>query len=89
MKRIDNLEFRYSGTNEKYELVRWIDSDPKEYCIVIAFFNKESEGCSIEFIGGRPFDTGNKELVWSMLSYGQSIVDAEYELEYETKHQNR
>ena len=81
MKTIFDLEFRFSIANNKYELVRWFKDVNKRYCIVIAFFNKTSEGCDIEFIGKRPFETESDESVWALLKYGQSIVDAEIKLE--------
>ena len=81
MKRIDDLEFRWSTTNDKYELVKWLKEDNQKYCIVIAFFDKTCEGCEIRFIGKRPFNVENNKLVWAMLKYGQTIVDAEVELD--------
>ena len=80
-KRIENIEFHWSEINQKHELVQWLNCDSEEgYCIVIAFFDLKSEGYEIRFIGDRPFNTGNKDLVWNMLKYGQSIVDAIFEL---------
>ena len=85
-KRIENIEFRWSETNNAYELVQWlIGSFGKDYCIVIAFFDLGDEGCDIRFVGDRPFTTGNKNLVWNMLRYGQSIVDTVFELEEEIR----
>ena len=84
MKRINDIEFKYSELNKKYELVQWIKNEEKgEFCIVIAFFNKGSDGCNIEFIGSRPFNSGESKTVWSMLKYGQTIVDADCELKWE------
>ena len=80
-KRIENIEFRWSEINQKHELVQWLQTDSAEsFCIVIAFFDLGSEGSEIRFIGDRPFTTENSELVWDMLRYGQSIVDAIFEL---------
>lgn len=82
MKRINDLEIRYSNFNKMYELVQWNKKETgEEYCFVIAFFRKGKEGCNIEFIGNRPFLNDNSELVWTMLKYGQSVVDAEFNLE--------
>lgn len=84
-KRIDNLEFRWSGTNQSHELVQWIKRDGSgDFCIVVAFFRIESEGCDISFVGRRPFDVENNDLVWAMLKYGQSVVDALVILQEET-----
>ena len=80
-KRIEDIEFRWSDINQKHELIQWSQTiSTEEYCIVIAFFDLGSEGCEIRFIGDRPFITGNSELVWNMLKYGQAIVDAIFEL---------
>ena len=84
-KRINNLEFRWSETNHSHELVQWIKKDgSKDFCIVVAFFRIDSEGCEISFVGRRPFDVGNDDLVWAMLKYGQSVVDALVILQEET-----
>ena len=79
MRRLDNLEFRYSSTNRVYELVQW----EGDTCIVIAFFRKSPDGCNIELIGDRPFKVEDKVLVWAMLKFGQTFVDAEWRLEDE------
>ena len=81
MKRIDDLEFRWSGTNDKYELIQWFKEGDKSFCMVIAFFDKTCDGCEIRLIGKRPFNVENNELVWAMFKYGQAIVDAEIILE--------
>jgi hypothetical protein len=88
MRRIDDLEFRWSKFNQKYELLRWFEPEKgeKEYCIVIAFFDKTSDGCEIRFVGKRPFEVEKDETVWSMLKYGQAIVDAECSLDWEVNH---
>lgn len=83
-KRINDLEFRWSDINQKYELVRWQkDNDGKEFCYVLVFFDKNiGEGeCDVRFIGSRPFNYPNTELLWSMLKYGVAIANAEIELE--------
>ena len=85
-KRIEDIEFRWSETNNAYELVQWLNCDSAEsFCIVIAFFDLGKEGCDIRFVGNRPFTTGNDDLVWIMLKYGQAIVDTIFELEEEVK----
>ena len=83
MKKIGNLEVRYSKLNQGYELVQWFDVDnDNKHCIVVAFFQEGSEGCNIEFVGSRPFNTGESlGTLWALLKYGQTIVDAEFELD--------
>ncbi len=55
IKRVDNIEFRWCVTNNSYELVRWYQPElkDKEYCVVICFFNKQSEGYDMTTVGNR------------------------------------
>ena len=58
IKRVDNIEFRWSVTNDSFELVRWIQPQvdltrDTEYCVVICFFNKQSEGYNMKTVGNR------------------------------------
>jgi len=90
-KRVEDLEFRWSDTNQSHELVQWVQYeegqtrptnalDANEYCFVIAFFREGSEGCNIEFVGNRPFRYENRDRLWGLMRYGQRIVDSESEL---------
>jgi hypothetical protein len=52
-----DIEFRYSQLNKKYELVRFYrDGEDKEYCYVIAFFDKDKEGYNMTTVGNRFFE---------------------------------
>lgn len=82
-KRINDLEFRWSDTNQTYELVQWSkDNDGKEFCYVLAFFDKNiGEGeCDVRFVGSRPFKYEDRRLIWAMLKYCIAVVDAEIAL---------
>ena len=42
--RFRNIEFRWSTYNKKHELVKWYKSEERNYCYVVAFFDKTKEG---------------------------------------------
>ena len=57
--RFRNVEFRWSKVNNKYELVKWYQSNGsgQENCYVIAFFDKDKEGYyDLRTIGSRFFE---------------------------------
>jgi hypothetical protein len=56
--KFNDIEFRYSETNKRYELIRWIcrDAPNKPCCIVIAYFKKHSEGYDMVTVGDRFFE---------------------------------
>jgi len=55
--RFRNIEFRWSNCNNKYELVKWQECEGKEYCYVVAFFDKDKEGYyDLRTIGNRFFE---------------------------------
>jgi len=89
MKRVEDLEVRWSDTNRSYELVQWVQYeeglmdipnalDANEYCFVIAFFREGSEGCNIEFVGDRPFRYENRDRLWELMRYGQRICGVRF-----------
>lgn len=83
--RKDDLEFRWSDFNKRYELVRWFkkNNEDKEFCIVVATYYKKSEGYEISFVGYRPFQVDDEKLLWRMLKYGQDMCNAIFDLENE------
>ena len=55
--RFRDVEFRWSKCNNKYELVKWYkDSNDKELCYVVAFFDETKEGYDLRTIGDRFFE---------------------------------
>lgn len=86
-KRINDLELRYSDFNKSYEIVQWVErAAPKdEHCFVLCFYNRGSEGYNIEFVGDRPFKLENQSAFWSLLRFGQRVLDATFELEEAAK----
>lgn len=71
--RVGNIELRtYKGWNnpeidgdisDKYEFVKWnIDSKNKEYCYVLAFAERTSDGYDIRSVGIRPWELDKEDL---------------------------
>lgn len=80
-KRIGNLKIQQTQ-DQRVSLVRYFSDDPDSTCYVLAWWVKGKEGYTLEFIGDRPFHTEvDKDLFWEMVKFGQSYLDAEFELE--------
>jgi hypothetical protein len=83
--RKDNLEFRRNKDGRPAEIVRWTkNGDGTEYCYTILWWQRDSEGFYIAFVGRRPFDDDSDNL-WEMMEYGQEVLDAEFKLEERLK----
>ena len=58
--RFRNIEFRWNTYNKKHELVRWYKAEKAEernYCYVVAFFDKDKEGYyDLRTVGDRFFE---------------------------------
>jgi hypothetical protein len=84
--RISDLEFRRCGatapSSSYAEIVRWEkSSSASERCYTILVFDTTpSEEPSIRFVGSRPFDIDSTGILWKLMKYGQSILQAEYDL---------
>jgi len=83
-KRVGQIEFRWSETNNSYELTQWLQSqtEDKEYCIVIAFMRKGSEGYYMETVGDRHLNAlreWQKETTL-ITEYAFDFLEAEYNL---------
>lgn len=81
--RFRNIEFRWSNCNNKYELVKWypaqiVGSTKEEYCYVVAFFNKHTEGYDMRTIGDRFFEDKDAFVV---AKYGLEFLNAIFEIE--------
>jgi hypothetical protein len=86
LKRVEDLEFMYSELNKLYEITQTIpreNGDGSKYRIAICFYQKGSEGYYVKFIGDRPFRLENHEAFWSLLKFGQTVLDASFALEQE------
>lgn len=52
--RVNQIEFRWSPTNNKYELLKWHSrQEGGEHCTVIAFFDYQREGVDMRTVGRR------------------------------------
>ena len=71
--RVGNIELRTcKGWNnpeidgdisDKYEFVKWnIDSKNKEYCYVLAFAERTSDGYDVRSVGIRPWELDEEDL---------------------------
>ena len=71
--RFRDIEFRWSKLNNKYELVKWQECEGKEYCYVIAFFDKGKECYDMRTIGDRFFEDKDAFVV---AKYGLEFLNA-------------
>jgi hypothetical protein len=76
--RFRDIEFRWSKLNDKYELVKWQECEGKEYCYVIAFFDKGSECYDMRTIGDRFFEDKD---AWVVGKYGLEFLNEVFEIE--------
>jgi hypothetical protein len=84
--RIDNLEFRRNQTGRDAEIVCWeTNGDGQEYCYTLLWYQKDSEGYYIQFVGRRPLDHKFDNALWGVMEYGQDVLDAEFKLEESLK----
>ena len=80
--RFRKIEFRWSTCNNKYELVKWYQSNGsgQENCYVIAFFDKDKEGYDMRTIGDRFFE--HKD-AWVVGKYALEFLNAIFDIEKE------
>jgi len=81
--RFRNVEFRWSKVNNKYELVKWyraeVDAcEEREYCYVIAFFDKDKEGYDMRTISSRFFEDKDAFVVGK---YAIEFLNETFEIE--------
>ena len=81
--RIDNLavlsctdNLLSSGEHTIAKIVQFDkDSTDKEICWAVAYWKLESGYFNLNFIGSRPFDTGNYPLFMELAKYGQDLLN--------------
>ena len=78
--RFRDIEFRWSNCNQKYELVKWQECEGKEYCYVVAFFDKDKEGYDMRTVGDRFFEDKDAFVVGK---YALGFLNAIFEIEKE------
>ena len=78
--RFRNMEFRWSKCNNKYELVKWYQSNGsgQENCYVVAFFDKDKEGYNLRTIGNRFFDDKD---AWVVGKFALGFLNEIFEIE--------
>jgi hypothetical protein len=81
--RFRNIEFRWSTYNKKHELVKWYKAEvdgceERNYCYVIAFFDKDNEGYNMRTIGDRFFEDKD---AWVVGKYGLEFLNEIFEIE--------
>jgi len=77
--RFRNIEFRWSDLNKKYELVQWYkDCNHKEFCCVVAFFDKGKEGYDMRTVGDRFFEDKD---AWVVGKYALEFLNAIFQIE--------
>lgn len=82
--RFEEFEFRHNLNNEaKFdpEIVQWhTRENGTEFCFTILWFKRGSEDWYIEFVGDRPLKAENREALWKLMEYAQTVLDAEFKL---------
>jgi hypothetical protein len=82
-----NIEFRWSETNNKYELIQWYRASQiketgtyefKDCCFVIAFFDKGKEGYDMRTIGDRFFSDKD---AWVVGKHAIQFLNAIFQIE--------
>ena len=82
-QKLLDLEFRCMTESQRFpEIVRWQENELGPYCYTVAWWKKDSEGYSLEFIGSRPLASEiDKDAFWELVKYGQKVCDAVFDLE--------
>ena len=81
--RFRNIEFRWSTYNKKHELVKWYKAEvdgceERNYCYVIALFDKDNEGYNMRTIGDRFFEDKD---AWVVGKHAIEFLNAIFEIE--------
>jgi len=76
--RFRNIEFRWSTYNKKHELVKWYKVEERNYCYVIALFDKDNEGYNMRTIGDRFFEDKD---AWVVGKHAIEFLNAIFEIE--------
>jgi hypothetical protein len=85
--RFRNIEFRWSETNNTYELIQWYKGfqikatgtyEQKETCCVVAFFDKGKEGYDMRTVGDRFFEDKD---AWVVGKSAMSFLQDTFEIE--------
>ena len=81
--RFRNIEFRWSTYNKKHELVKWYKAEvdgceERNYCYVVAFFDKTNSGYDMRTVGDRFFEDKD---AWVVGKHAIEFLNAIFEIE--------
>jgi hypothetical protein len=76
--RFRNIEFRWSTYNKKHELVKWYKVEERNYCYVIALFDKDNGGYNMRAIGDRFFEDKD---AWVVGKHAIEFLNEIFEIE--------
>jgi hypothetical protein len=81
--RFRDIEFRWNTYNKKNELVKWYKTkvdgcEERNYCYVIAFFDKDKEGYDMRTVGDRFFEDKD---AWVVGKYALGFLNEIFEIE--------
>lgn len=79
--RVKNIEFRQLPDRDA-EIIQWEkNKSGQEYCFTLMFFEKDKEGFYARFVGNRPMQFDNNQVLWSLMHYAQKVLDAAFKLQ--------
>jgi hypothetical protein len=81
--RFRDIEFRWNTYNKKNELVKWYKTkvdgcEERNYCYVIAFFDKDKEGYDMRTVGDRFFEDKD---AWVVGKFALGFLNEIFEIE--------
>jgi hypothetical protein len=81
--RFRNIEFRWSTYNKKHELVKWYKvkadgCEERNYCYVVALFDKTKEGWDMRTVGNRFFEDKD---AWVVGKHAIEFLNEIFEIE--------
>lgn len=83
--KLNDLEFSSNyDTDRPPEIIRWFPTALGQSKYTLLFYEKNSEGYYVQFIGDRPFDDAvDANALWKLMQYGQAVLNARFKLEDE------
>lgn len=76
--RFRNIEFRWNTYDNKHELVKWYKVEERNYCYVVAFFDKTNYGWDMRTVGDRFFEDKDAFVVGK---YAMEFLNEIFEIE--------
>jgi hypothetical protein len=81
--RFRDIELRWNTYNKKNELVKWYKTkvdgcEERNYCYVIAFFDKDKEGYDMRTVGDRFFEDKD---AWVVGKFALGFLNEIFEIE--------